>query len=181
MAMRRPRIWPAHMCPWACSASATYSSKDFIKWLQHSQRRRRELDQPLLIILLPPELLAGNLDRNVSGELKPHRLRLLRDAHQLRGNLVNLRFRAIVRPYTQIFGADAQPDPVTQQAPGKVCSGDLVILETQAAGVAAWIERRDFGLKQIWDTEQSRYLHVGRLLQDFSRRAALHDAAIADD
>src|SRR5579872_4898512 len=33
MAMRRPRICPAHIWPWACSARTSYSSRDFIRAL----------------------------------------------------------------------------------------------------------------------------------------------------
>src|SRR5579863_2055904 len=179
--MRRPRIWPAHMCPCAWAASSTYSSKDFIERLQHSQRIRRKLHQPCFIILLKLEFMAGYLDRDVTRELEPNGLRLLGHSQQLERNLVELRLRPVVRRDAQIFGANAQPDAIAKQAAGKVSSGKFKFLKAQPAGVPARIERCNLRFKQIGDADEARHLHAGGLFQDLERRATLHDAAVAHD
>ena len=103
------------------------------------------------------------------------------DAHQLRWNLVGLGPRTVLPHGTKVLGAHAKPDAVSEQASREIGPGDFMILKLEAAGVAARIERQNFRFEQVRDAQQPRNLHAGGLFQDLARRAALHDAALAQD
>ncbi len=88
--------------------------------------------------------------------------------------------RAVLARHPQLLCANAQPHAIAQQAARKVGPCQFVALKSQAARIAARIERRDLRLEQVRDTHQPRHLHAGGLFQNLARRSALHDAAFPE-
>ncbi len=88
---------------------------------------------------------------------------------------------AVARGNRQQIGPDAEPHMVADQAAWEIRPVQFEILVAQAAGVAAGIETEDLHRQQVEDAQQPRDVDVGGLLENFARRAGLHDAAFAHD
>src|SRR3954471_9163466 len=186
--MRRPRICPAQMCPWASAASATYSSKVFTLLLFQS---RRGADGPqglrgklhVLLFTLPGRF--PSRPRNI--ERDPVLARAIRTYAHAQPDAVRLLLHAVHRGRdavlveavreAQFIGPGAQRQPVAAQVAGEIRTRELAAQEPHRAGVFRWIQLDDVRLQEGGISEQPSDLFGYRMPQHGQRLASLRNAA----